>query len=137
MKGNLLNLIGCKNNNKKSGFTLIELNISMLIQLIILTLAINAFIGIIKNYSVLRNNSQIQDPFDDSILNIERLLTGNMIESIVIKEDTLDKNGEIEIADGVITEDFLKMKKEIVGASGKKVDILQSEKLGIIGEVVR
>ena len=50
---------------------------------------------------------------------------------------TFGKNGEIAIADGVITEDFLKMKKEIVGASGKKVDILQSEKLGIIVEVVR
>ena len=49
----------------------------------------------------------------------------------------LKENGEIAIADGVITEDFLKMKKEIVGASGKKVDILQSEKLGIIVEVVR
>ena len=49
----------------------------------------------------------------------------------------LVENGEIAIADGVITEDFLKMKKEIVGASGKKVDILQSEKLGVIVEVVR
>ncbi|MBO7716066.1 MAG: valine--tRNA ligase, partial [Methanobrevibacter sp.] len=49
----------------------------------------------------------------------------------------LAENGEIAIADGVITEDFLKMKKEIVGASGKKVDILQSEKLGVIVEVVR
>ena len=49
----------------------------------------------------------------------------------------LSENGEIAIADGVITEDFLKMKKEIVGASGKKVDILQSEKLGIIVEVIR
>jgi valyl-tRNA synthetase len=29
------------------------------------------------------------------------------------------------------------MKKEIVGASGKKVDILQSEKLGVIVEVIR
>jgi valyl-tRNA synthetase len=49
----------------------------------------------------------------------------------------LAENGEIAIADGVITEDFLKMKKEIVGASGKKVDILQSEKLGVIVEVIR
>ena len=49
----------------------------------------------------------------------------------------LVENGEIAIADGLITEDFLKMKKEIVGASGKKVDILQSKELGVIVEVIR
>jgi len=49
----------------------------------------------------------------------------------------LQENGEIAIADDIITEDFLNMKKEIVGASGKKVDILQSEELGLIVEVIR
>ncbi|WP_294363936.1 prepilin-type N-terminal cleavage/methylation domain-containing protein, partial [uncultured Clostridium sp.] len=79
MKENLLNPIGWKFNKKKRGFTLLEINISMLINLIVLTLAINSFLLIIKNYSVLINNSKIQDPFDDAILNIERLMTGYMI----------------------------------------------------------
>ena len=85
MKENLLNPIGWKFNKKKRGFTLLEINISMLINLIVLTLAINSFLLIIKNYSVLINNSKIQDPFDDAILNIERLMTGYMIDSIDIK----------------------------------------------------
>lgn len=89
MKGNLLNPTGWKFNKKKLGFTLIELNVSMLIQLIVLTLAINSFILIIKNYSVLINNSKVQDPFDDAVLNIERLLTGYMIESINIQDEIL------------------------------------------------
>lgn len=49
----------------------------------------------------------------------------------------LAADGEIAIAGGVITEDFLNIKKEVVGASGKKVDVLQSEKLGVILEVMR
>ena len=49
----------------------------------------------------------------------------------------LAQDGEIIIADKAVTEDHLKMTKEIVGASGKKVDILQSEELGIIVEVIR
>ena len=97
MKGNLLNPIGWKFNKKKRGFTLLELNISMLIQLIVLTVAINSFLLIIKNYSVLINNSKIQDPFDDAILNIERLMTGYMIDSIDIKEDRVNNSGEIQI----------------------------------------
>ena len=97
MKGSLLNLTGWKFNKKKRGFTLLELNISMLIQLIVLTLAINTFVLIIKNYSVLVNNTKIEDPFDDAIINIERLLTGSMIEAINIKEDNVNSNGTIEI----------------------------------------
>ena len=97
MKGNLLNPTGWKFNKKKMGFTLIELNVSMLIQLIVLTLAINSFILIIKNYSVLMNNSKVQNPFDDAVLNIERLLTGYMIESINIQDNIIDNKGLIVI----------------------------------------
>lgn len=49
----------------------------------------------------------------------------------------LAEDGEISIAGGIITEEFLNMKKEVVGASGKKVDVLQNEDLGIILEVMR
>ena len=39
----------------------------------------------------------------------------------------LEENHELAIGDIVVPEDMLNIKKEIVGASGKKVDILQSE----------
>ena len=97
MKGSLLNHTGWIYKKKKSGFTLIELNVSMIIQLIVLTLSINTSILIIKNYSLLLNNSKVQNPFDDAILNIERLLTASMIESIDIKESDINNNGEVVI----------------------------------------
>lgn len=59
----------------------------MLIQLIVLTMAINTTIITFKSYSMLLKNSKYQDSFDDAILNIERLLKGYMIQSVDIKED--------------------------------------------------
>lgn len=52
-------------------------------------------------------------------------------------ESALVENGEIAVGDLVVEEDMLNIKKDIVGASGKKVDILQAEELGIILEVIR
>ena len=49
----------------------------------------------------------------------------------------LDENHELTVGEIVVPEDMLNIKKEIVGASGKKVDILQSEKLDMIVEVIR
>ena len=49
----------------------------------------------------------------------------------------LDENHELTIGEIVVPEDMLNIKKEIVGASGKKVDILQSENLDMIVEVIR
>lgn len=49
----------------------------------------------------------------------------------------LDENGEIDIDGLIINENHLNMKKEVLGASGEKVDIFHSEKLNIILEVVR
>ena len=49
----------------------------------------------------------------------------------------LDESHELTIGDIVVSEDMLNIKKEIVGASGKKVDILQSENLDMIVEVIR
>ncbi len=128
MKGNLLSPIGWKFKKKKLGFTLIELNVSMLIQLIVLTLALNSFILIIKNYSVLLNNSKNQDHFDDAILNIERLLTGYMIESINIKENPLNNNGLIEINYRIHNDKDDINKKEIKFDSNKGKIILQTHK---------
>ena len=49
----------------------------------------------------------------------------------------LDESHELTIGDIIVPEDMLNIKKEIVGASGKKVDILQSENLDMIVEVIR
>ena len=49
----------------------------------------------------------------------------------------LSENHELTIDDLTVSEDMLNIKKEIVGASGKKVDILQSENLDMILEVIR
>ncbi|MBQ8018520.1 MAG: valine--tRNA ligase [Methanobrevibacter sp.] len=49
----------------------------------------------------------------------------------------LEESHELTIGEIVVPEDMLNIKKEIVGASGKKVDILQSENLDMIVEVIR
>ncbi len=49
----------------------------------------------------------------------------------------LEENSEITIDDNVITEEHVNMKKEVLGKSGKKVDVVQSENLDIIFEIVR
>ena len=49
----------------------------------------------------------------------------------------LEENHELTVGEIVVPEDMLNIKKEIVGASGKKVDILQSENLDMIVEVIR
>ena len=49
----------------------------------------------------------------------------------------LEENNELTIGEIVVPGDMLNIKKEIVGASGKKVDILQSENLDMIVEVIR
>ncbi|MGG7212117.1 PilW family protein [Clostridium nigeriense] len=122
MKGNLLSLIGWIFRKKKYGFTLIELNISMFIQLIVLTLAFNTAIITFRNYSLLINNSKVQDSFDDAVLNIERLLKGYMIESIKIKGENENNKGEILIIykkDNNQTD--VKKKKVYLDSSKKKI----------------
>ena len=49
----------------------------------------------------------------------------------------LEESHELSIGEIVVPEGMLNIKKEIVGASGKKVDILQSENLDMIVEVIR
>ena len=51
--------------------------------------------------------------------------------------DELENSGELAIGDITVGKDLLNISKEIVGASGKKVDILQSENLDVIVEVIR
>ena len=61
-------------------------------------------------------------------------LPSNPIDEI---GSVLEENHELAIGEIVVPEDMLNVKKEIVGASGKKVDILQSENLDMIVEVIR
>ena len=51
--------------------------------------------------------------------------------------DELENSGELAIGEITVSKDLLNISKEIVGASGKKVDILQSENLDVIVEVIR
>ncbi|MCL2157608.1 MAG: valine--tRNA ligase, partial [Methanobrevibacter sp.] len=49
----------------------------------------------------------------------------------------LENQGEIAIEDHTITEEHLNMKKEVIGESGKKVDVFKSDNLDMILEVLR
>ena len=78
--------------------------------------------------------SQIGPTFKGDAGKIIGYLKSTDIEEI---GSVLEKNHELTIGEIVVPEDMLNIKKEIVGASGKKVDILQSENLDMIVEVIR
>ena len=78
--------------------------------------------------------SQIGPKFKGDAGKIIGYLKSTDIEEIA---NVLDESHELTIGDIVVPEDMLNIKKEIVGASGKKVDILQSENLDMIVEVIR
>ena len=98
----------------------------MFIQLIVLTLAFNIGIITFKNYSLLLNYSKYQDSFDDAVLNIERLLKGYMIESIKIKEDNINTEGEILIIYRKDNNESDVKKKRIYLDSNKKNIVLET-----------
>lgn len=52
-------------------------------------------------------------------------------------DELLEKDGEIIIGDKIITKKHVNIKKEVLGKSGKKVDLIQSDELDIIFEIVR
>ncbi len=78
--------------------------------------------------------SQIGPKFKGDAGKIIGYLKSTDIEEIA---NVLDESQELTIGEIVVPEDMLNIKKEIVGASGKKVDILQSENLDMIVEVIR
>lgn len=68
--------------------------------------------------------------------------TGKIIgylNSTDIKEiaNQLNENNQLDIDGLVVSSDLLNIKTEVIGISGKKVDILQSEELDIILEIIR
>lgn len=78
--------------------------------------------------------SQIGPKYKGDAGKIIGYLKSTDIEEIA---SVLEESQELTIGDIVVPEDMLNIKKEIVGASGKKVDILQSENLDMIVEVIR
>ncbi len=50
--------------------------------------------------------------------------------------ETLERDGEIMIGDLKLTEDHINTRKEIVGSSGEKVEIFNSEELDVVLEIV-
>lgn len=49
----------------------------------------------------------------------------------------LENNGEINIDDNIISDEHVNMKKEIVGKSGKKIDVVQADNLDAIFGIIR
>lgn len=78
--------------------------------------------------------SQIGPTFKGDAGKIIGYLKSTDIDEIA---SVLDDSQEIVVEDIVVPADMLNIKKEIVGASGKKVDILQSENLDMIVEIIR
>lgn len=78
--------------------------------------------------------SQIGPKYKGDAGKIIGYLKSTDIEEIA---SVLEESQELTIGDIVVPEDMLNIKKEIVGASGKKVEILQSENLDMIVEVIR
>lgn len=131
MKGNLLSPIGWKNTKKKRrGFTLVEVILSMFIQLILISLSFKIAMSTYKNYITLINASKNQDSFDDSLLNIDRLLKTQMIESIEVKEKGLGNNEEITITYRMAHFKEEEKKKRIFLDNRNKKIVLETYKLG-------
>ena len=78
--------------------------------------------------------SQIGPTFKGDAGKIIGYLKSTDIDEIA---SVLDDSQEIVVEDIVVPADMLNIKKEIVGASGKKVDILQSENLDMIVEIIK
>ena len=78
--------------------------------------------------------SQIGPKFKGDAGKIIGYLKSTDIDEIA---SVLNDSQELVVGDIVVPVDMLNIKKEIVGASGKKVDILQSENLDMIVEIIR
>ena len=79
----LLNHIGCK----KNGFTLIELIISIAIDLVILSICFSILTVNYKNFKFLISDNRVNSSIDDAILNINIFLKTKMIENIKFNDD--------------------------------------------------
>ena len=87
-----------------------------------------------KIVEVTPDMAQIGPKFKGDAGKIAGYLNTADIEEIA---SALESASELDIDGLVVSEDLLNIKKDIVGASGKKVDIIQSEELDVILEVMR
>lgn len=141
MKESLLNLIGWKrskskkSSNKKRGFTLIELILVMFIQLILLSLFFKVVLTSYKSYTALLEGSISQDSFDDSLLNIDRLLKTQMVKEIEVQDTNLTSNSMIKIKYKIDhNKDEIKEKRIYLDNVNKKVVLetyINNEKKGV------
>ncbi|MGL5378509.1 prepilin-type N-terminal cleavage/methylation domain-containing protein [Clostridium sp.] len=98
MKRNLLNHYGWKYKFKKrKAFTILECIIVIFISLILLslstTLVLKAYEVYIKSESLFNS----RDYLDDAVITINRVLRGDRIKSIYIREDRGNTLGEIRV----------------------------------------
>lgn len=92
---NLLKHIGWR--NKRCGFTLIEIVIVLTIQMIFISISYKVVSNLNLSYKNLRDIAIQEDNYDDSFLNIDRLLKSMMLKDIIIKESNSSSRGEISI----------------------------------------
>lgn len=95
MKENLISHGGCnlKINNKKKGYTLLEVVAVIGMSTIAMIIGITIIINIYKNYINIKKDIMRADQIDNALLNIDRLLTGYMITEI----KPSSKDSEIEV----------------------------------------
>ncbi|WP_409199644.1 valine--tRNA ligase [Methanobrevibacter sp. DSM 116169] len=78
--------------------------------------------------------SKIGPEFKNDAGKIIKYLNTTSLDEIA---NILDENNELAIDDLKITEDYLNIEKELVEASGKKVDIINSQDLDAILEIIK
>jgi valyl-tRNA synthetase len=49
--------------------------------------------------------------------------------------EILERDGQLEVEELIITPDFLQTRKEVVGRTGEKVHLIQVEELGLVLEI--
>lgn len=93
-----------------------------------------------KVVEVIPAMDKIGPQFKGDAPKIIKYLTSNDPEEIAkLLEENEEKenNGKITIGDNVITNEHVNMVKEVVGKSGKKVDIVQSDNLDVLFEIIK
>lgn len=99
MKENFIKISGWiyKKNKFKKGSTLIELIISMSINLIIISLSFQIVSMAKKNIDFFIEDSILGDYFDDGLMAIDRITKGDMITDIKIIEGNSLENPKITV----------------------------------------
>ena len=76
--------------NRKLGFTLIEIIISLGILTIIMPISFNIITSAIKEYSLFINKNTELNDLDNCLINIDNILRSDYITSIKTEEDSIE-----------------------------------------------